>query len=197
MGHVGDGDHRTPAALIVRRGIGPGPDRVVEVAGVRAVDGHQGQRPQVGAALQGGRLLPLGLGQRLVGEVQRQAVGVDGREADRAGRVHIAQPLDHPGVGQAEAAALAGLAHHQLAGPRAGGLARLHREVAAGTAPGGLDHAPAPAVGVKDPDHPAGAGIEHAHGPRQVTAVGCGPDACQHAVADARLRHAAGGRDRA
>ena len=42
MGHVGDGDDRTPAARIIRRGIGLGPDRVVEIAGVRAVDGHQG-----------------------------------------------------------------------------------------------------------------------------------------------------------
>ena len=115
MGHVGDGDDRTPAARIVRRGIGLGPDRVVEIAGVRAVDGHQGERAQVRPRVETRRRHVLGLRQRLVGEVDRQAVAVDGGQTDRARRVRVAQPLDHRGIGQAEAAALSGLDHHQLA----------------------------------------------------------------------------------
>ena len=115
MGDVGDGDDRTPAARIVRRRIGLGPDRVVEVAGVRTVDGHQGERAQVRPPVETRRRHVLGLRQRLVGEVDRQAVAVDRGQTDRARRVRVAQPLHHSGIGQAEAAALSGLAHHQLA----------------------------------------------------------------------------------
>ena len=79
MGHVGDGDDRTPAARIIRRGIGLGPDRVVEIAGVRAVDGHQGERAQVRSPVEARRRHVLGLRQRLVGEVDRQAVAVGWR----------------------------------------------------------------------------------------------------------------------
>ena len=84
-------------------------------------------------------------------------MGVNRSEADRAGRVRVAQTLDHPGVGQPEAAAGLGFAHYQLARAGAGGLLRRHREAAAGAALGGLDHAPAAAGGAEDSDqHGAG-----------------------------------------
>ena len=172
--------------------VGLGPDRIVEIAGVRAVDGHQRQRPQVGAAVEARRRRLLRLRQRRVGEAERQAVGVDRGEADRAGRVRVAQPLDHFGVGQPEPAAGLGLAHHQLARAGTGGLLRRHHEAAAGAALGGLNYAAAAAGGAEDADHPARAGIEHAHGPRQVAAIGRGPEPREHAVAFPRLGNAAG-----
>ena len=192
MGHVGDGDHRAPASGIVGRGVGLGPHRIVEIAGVGAVDGHQRERAEVRPPVEARCLQPLGLGQCLVGEAQRQAVAVDRGQADRAGRIGVPQPLDHPRIRQAEAAALAGLPHHQLARTRAGGLARLHGEVAAQPALRRLDHAAAPAVGMEDADHPARAGIEHAHGPRLVAAVRRGPEPGEHAVAHPRLGNAPG-----
>ena len=192
MGHVGDGDDRTPAARIVRRGIGLGPDRVVEIAGVRAVDGHQGEPAQVRPRVETRRRHVLGLRQRLVGEVDRQAVAVDGGQTDRARRVRVAQPLHHSGIGQAEAAALSGLAHHQLTGAGAGGLLRPYREIAAQATVGRFDRTAALPVGVEDPDHPAGARIEHAHGACLVVTVGPRSEPCEHAVAHPRLAHAAG-----
>ena len=169
------------------------PNRVVEVPGVGAVDGDQGQRTEVGAAFKARRRCTRGLRQRLVGEAHRQAVGVDRGEADRAGRVRVAQPLDHPGVGQAEAAAGLGFADHKFARPGAASVARRYSEVAAGAALGRLDHAPAAARGAEDPNHPAGAGIEHAHGPRQVAAIRRRAQPREHAVAFPRLGNAAGG----
>ena len=106
-GHVGDRDHGVPAAGIGRVGVGLGPDRVVEVARVGAVDGHQRQVPQVDPLThtlltQSGRAGGLGLGQRLGREFHRQVMLVDRDQAERARAPGLAQALQNPRRAQAE-----------------------------------------------------------------------------------------------
>ena len=96
MRHIGDRDQQVPAAGIFGIAVRLGPDRVVEIPGVLAVDGHQGQPAQVFAPRgrgrsRGGRLGPGGLG-----EHGGQIVLVDRDQAEGAGFVDPPEALHHP-----------------------------------------------------------------------------------------------------
>ena len=84
MGDVGNGDHGVPTVLAV----GLGPYRVVEVAGIGAVDCDEGYVaqvfPSVGIAQRFGRL---GFGGGVIGEFDRNIVCVNGDQAEAAGVV--------------------------------------------------------------------------------------------------------------
>ena len=71
------------AAGVLRIGVGLGVDRVVVVAGVRRVDGDERQVPQILAALQVGLFAACGFGEHGCGKTSRDAVRMDGDQADR------------------------------------------------------------------------------------------------------------------
>ena len=95
-GDVGDGDQDAPAAGMVRVGLGE--HRVVEVAGVLAVDRDQRRVAQVEALAQGGGAGALGLLQRRRRELDRDVVGRDRDQADGARVAHRPDALDHAGA---------------------------------------------------------------------------------------------------
>ena len=74
------------------------------VARVARVDGEEGHVAQIRAALARERLQALGLAQHALRKFVGNAVVVDGDERDVALVAHVAQPLAHPGGGQALAA---------------------------------------------------------------------------------------------
>ena len=141
-GDVGDGDQQVPAAAVVGVGVRLGPDRVVEVAGVLAVDGDQRNLAQVLPVAErrrpgGGRL-----GQGGVRKSRRDVVVLDGDQADGARPTRRAAALDDAGTAQAQRLALVHLRPDQLAGLGAHGVGDLelllrppiHRKQAAAAA---------------------------------------------------------------
>ena len=102
-GDIGDGDERVPAALM--RGIGLGPDGIVEIARVGAVDGDERHLAQIGRARRASPAAPpRPAASARVGEFRRNAVRVDGDQAEGAGIGAVADALDDARLGQAEAA---------------------------------------------------------------------------------------------
>ena len=137
--HVGDGDERVPGAVLA--GIGLGPDRIVEIARVGAVDGDERNGAQVLAA--GERHRP-----RLRGEIERglrklgrDAVRVDRDQAEGARIGAVADALDDLRFGQAEAVLRQNLGEHDLAVARAQIVAARDAEFVAHLAVGRLDAA--------------------------------------------------------
>lgn len=115
MGDVGDGDPDDVAAGVGGVSVGLGIDGVVVVAGVDGVDGDEGEVAEVFAALRGGGLGGVGLGDHGVGEVVGDAVLVDRDEGDGLGGGGITQSIQYLGLRQAEAAAAGLLGLDQLA----------------------------------------------------------------------------------
>ena len=114
--HIGDGDQQMPAARVLRIVVGLRPDRVVEVACVRAVDGDQRHLAEVGPAFGRHRLGGFGLLHGGCGEIDRYLMFVDGDHADGVGAGGVADPLDDANLlGAHGLAALLDLAEHQLA----------------------------------------------------------------------------------
>jgi len=128
-GNVGDGDDDICAAGGL---VDLGPDGVVMVARILGVDGEEGHATEVGAALAGKGLERFGLAQHALREVVWNAVVVNGDQRDVALVVHVAQPLAHPGGGQAVAALLDDLGLDQFAVQRAILVALLHLQFVAG-----------------------------------------------------------------
>ncbi len=122
-GDVGDRDEEMPAAGIGRVGIGLGPYRIVEIAGVAAVDRDQGQVAQIGAPGRADRQRRLGLADRRRRKLGREVERGDRQEADRAGTVDGAQPLDDAHSRRAEARGRQRFGDDELALGGAGGLA--------------------------------------------------------------------------
>ncbi|MPL88767.1 hypothetical protein SDC9_34794 [bioreactor metagenome] len=97
------------AALVRRIVVAQRKAGVVAVARVGRVDGDEGQRGQILAALETRGRLGIGLGDDLVGEVVGDAVLMDRDQRDRARRGRIAQPVEHARLRQAEPPLRAGL----------------------------------------------------------------------------------------
>ncbi len=135
MGDVRDRDHHLPAAGVGRVVVGHRRDRIVEVAGVRAIDRHQGHIAQVLPAggregRQIGRRQALESGRK--GDPEVLAVGREQGDAARIAR--LPQPLEHAGAIRTERARPDPLRDHQLARLRAAGIGGLQLELAgAGT----------------------------------------------------------------
>ena len=111
---IGNGDDRVEAAFAV----GLGPDGVVVVARVGRVDGDDRQVAQVLAVILAERQLrgELGFGERLLAEHVRDAVLVDGDQAEGLGRERIAEDFEDLDAGARRAA---GLGEDELARCRA------------------------------------------------------------------------------
>ncbi len=138
---IGDGDNEAEARG--RAGVGGfGEHRVVEVAGVLAVDGDQREVAEVGAPVQRHCARIFGFVQRGGRKFLRDVVGVDGDQADGAGIAHGAEPLDDAGRLQAEACVGQRFGEHDLALDRAAVRARRHQPFRLGSAVG-RDDAPA------------------------------------------------------
>ena len=188
MGDVGDGDEDMPAARIVRVAVGLGPYGIVEIARVDAVDGDQRHGAQIAALAERWRAGGGGGGERGVGELGGDEIGVDGEQTDGARRVHGAEALGYPCPRQAEAAPGQHLGQDQLARHGAGALLGRHQIVAARAPVGRLD-APAARradiVGDEAAEQAPAAGIEHPDGARLIAAVGVSGEPRQNAVTDA------------
>src|SRR6185312_15893431 len=98
-GDIGDGDDRMPGAVLL--GIGLGPNRIVEIARIGAVDRHQWDRAQIGALAKRHRRCALGECQRFRRECRRDAVAVDGDEAEGTRFAAIAETLENARGGKA------------------------------------------------------------------------------------------------
>ena len=113
MGDVGDGDPDDMAAGIF--GVSLGKDRVIAVAGVHRVDGDKVQIAQILALAQRGDDAAVGFGNHGVGELVRNAVLMDGNQADGAGTRRVTQPGRDAGLRQADHALAHQLALDQFA----------------------------------------------------------------------------------
>ena len=123
-GDVGDRDDEMPAAAVLRVGIRLGPHRVVEIAGVAAVDRDQREIAQIGAPGRAHRQRRLGFGERGGGKFGRDVVGGDRQQADRAGVRGGTQPFEDAGSRRAEPARGELLGDDQFAVAGAAGIAR-------------------------------------------------------------------------
>ena len=101
-GDIGDRDDEVPAAAVLRIGVRLGPHRVVEIAGVAAVDRDQRDIAQIGSPGRAHRQRRLGFGERGGGKFGRDVVGGDRQQADRAGVRGGTQPFEDTGSRRAE-----------------------------------------------------------------------------------------------
>ncbi|OIQ76459.1 hypothetical protein GALL_418570 [mine drainage metagenome] len=109
MRDIGDRDPEDMAALVLGVVIGMRMDRIVMVARVRRVDRDQRQAAQILAVAQARGVHRVRLGDHVVGEIVGDAVLVDGNKRDRARGRRVAQHLDHAGLWQTHAGAIADL----------------------------------------------------------------------------------------
>ncbi len=178
-----------PAGAIALR-----PDRVVEIAGVGAVDRDQRQRAQVLPAVwcyrQRGQGLAFG-GRR---ERDRQIEAVRGHHRDRARVARIAQPLGDAAVAGTQRLAGEALGDHQLAGIRAQAVGGADAQLASPPA-AGRAHPQAVARALEDTHELRRLGRQDPHHAGFLAAVGRVADARQDPIADAGCA-AALGRDR-
>ena len=94
MRDIGDGDGDDEAAVIARVVVGFGMHRVVVVLGVGRIDGDQRQLAPVLAPRKRRGLRGFGVAQGLAAEHARDAVGVDGDQADGFFARQRAEPFD-------------------------------------------------------------------------------------------------------
>ena len=184
-GDVGDGDPDDVAAGVGGVVVRLGADRVVVVAGIRWVDGDEGEGAQVLALAEGRRAGGVGFRQHGVGKGVGDAVLVDRDQRHRPRGGGVAEARDDAGAGQAVAAGrtdLLGLDQFAVAG--AGAVGGRDHPVAVGALVDGGD--PAAGLGVvidaDDPlrphadaaDHPGGEGgvgtLERGHPTEQPVA---------------------------
>ena len=124
MADIGDRDDDMPAAAVFRIGIRFGPDGIIEIARILAVDRDQGEIAQIGAARQIDRLRGRRFGEGLARKLARDVEGGDREPADRSRRIGRPQPLDDARPLAAEAARRQLLGDDQLA------IRQPHRVVA-------------------------------------------------------------------
>ena len=189
MRHVGDRHHQAEAVAV-----GLAIDRVVEILGVLAVDGHQRHVAQVDAAgdlfvihavRQGGRLV-----EHLLRELVGNVVAVDCRLHRQRGGQAVAQHRQDPAQGRAPRLGGAGdLAHHELAVAGLAAVLGRDQDVALDAGIVGFDVAHA-VLKHEAADHPAHAALEHFDDRTlaPAAAVDAG-DVGQHAVAVHDLAH--------
>ena len=179
---VGDGHHQPPA-LAVALAV----DGVVEVPGVLAVDGHQGQAPQVLPSLLGllGHLPAEGGGLLQDGRrpAVRQLVGPDGHVDLHPGGHVLAQHLHHPTDGLGRGGGLLHQVHHHdlVVGGPVPVLGR-HQDVLADAGVGGDDETDA-VLQAEAAHHALVGSLEHLHhGPLPAPASVHPGDAGHHPV---------------
>ena len=115
MGDVGDGDDDDEAALVAGIAICLREDGVVVVARVRRIDGDEGKRAQVGAALQSRRLQRLRFRDDALGKVVGDAVRVHGDEADLALIVGVAERFQNARLRHVKAPLARQVEAHEIA----------------------------------------------------------------------------------
>src|SRR6185312_7782128 len=187
-GDIGDGDDRMPGAVLL--GIGLGPNRIVEIARIGAVDRHQWDRAQIGALAKRHRRCALGECQRFRRECRRDAVAVDGDEAEGTRFAAIAETLENARGGKAHGGLRLHLGEHDLAVLCLAGIARRNAKLAAQLAVGRLDH-PAIAAAAIDAENAIGCAAEGADDARFPAAPRARNEAHHGALADAERRGAA------
>ena len=125
IGNRHDGDVTARVARIVIRAC---PHRIVVIACIFGVDRDKRDVTQIGAPLRAGRLGTLGLRNRVCRKFGRNAVGVNGNQADRLGRIHAAQPLHNAGARGTIGAAGQRFGQHQFVRFGAVLVARIDHE---------------------------------------------------------------------
>jgi len=91
-----------PAAAILRIGVRLGPDRVVEVTGVGAVDCNQREVAQIAPACRTRRKGCLGFGNRSNREFGRDVMTGEGEKTNRTGVRGVSEPFDDASSRKAE-----------------------------------------------------------------------------------------------
>ena len=188
-GDVGDGDPDDVAARVFRVVVGVGEDGVVVVAGIRGVDGDEGELTKVLALAKREGLRAGGFGAHGFGELVRNAVLVDGDERDGFRGGGVAEAGDDACAGEAVRAAVELLGFDELALAGAGAVAGRDQPVAIGALVDRGDAAAGLAL-VVDADDPAGAhadAADDAGGERRVGTVE-GGEAAEQAVAGPERR---------
>ena len=112
MGDVGNRHQTNMPALVV--GIGAGPHRVVVVARVFGIDGHQRNGAQIDASARIGGRGVRRLVQHFFGKIGRDAVGMNSDQADGLWRVHAADALHDPRTRKSAGAPRERFGQHQL-----------------------------------------------------------------------------------
>ena len=169
-------------------GVGCGPDRIVEVAGVGSVDGDEGDVPEIGPSVQRSGSGGAGFRQRPRVERGRDVVGVDSDVADRLDPVDRLQPFENPGAAQAQilrsAPSGVRLGAHQLVGPGAGALRFRDLELAP-QAPVGRYQPSAVGAFPVDPEDAPGCSRDAANGACLVAFLAQVLETGQHGIAHA------------
>src|SRR5581483_929215 len=144
---VDDEAARIPGVAVGRRMNG-----VVVVARIDGIDGDEVKRAQVGAAVELRRLEPLQLGQHGRREVVRDAVGVNGDQADLALLPRVPQHLDDARLRHAEAMGAGKLEADEVAVSGAAHVALRDRPLPQLPAVHRIDDAAARRLGAEDPE---------------------------------------------
>jgi len=150
-GDVGDRDHEVPTAGVFRIGVGFGPDRIVKIARVAAVDRHQIEATQIGAAGCFHRGRRGGFCQRGFGKDMWDLETGDRDQADRAGCIGRAEAFDNPQARRSIAASGQGFRRDQLPVESAAGMREVDKVFGAIAAVRG-DDPPAIMAVPEDPD---------------------------------------------
>ena len=148
-----------PAAAVIRIEVRLGPHRVVEIAGVAAVDRDQRDITQIGSAGRAHRQCRLGFGERGGRKFGRDVVGGNRQQAYRTGGRSGSQPFEDTGSRRAEPSCGELLGDDQFAFAGAACIARRDPILIAVTPVG--RHQPAALAGVLEyPDDPLTGTIE-------------------------------------
>jgi hypothetical protein len=141
MRDVGDRDDEMPAAGIRRVEIRLGPDCIVEVARVAAVDRHEFKRAQIDAVDGANRFRGGGFGERCLGKDMRDLIAGDRDQADRAGCFGRAEPFGDLKANRSITSGRQGLRDYQLAIERSPGMGEIDKIFAAIAPVGRIDAA--------------------------------------------------------
>ena len=161
-GDIGNRDDQMPAAGVLPIGVGLGPDGIVKIARVAAVDRHQRQAAQIRPALNADRRCRRRLCQRLMGKLGRDVVGRDRQQADRLRRRSRTQPLDDAGARRSKPGRRDLLGDDEIAIAGAAGIARCDHVFGPVTAVG-RNQPPALTIMPEDTDDPLADRIEPAN----------------------------------
>ena len=187
-GHIGDGDQQMPSASIVLVPVGFRPHRVIEITGIGAVNGDQGDITEIVTALGRGRPCRFRQFEGVVTESGWQAVIGDGNHRGGGGAVTSVSgdTLDNSGPAQAQFPARHRLGADQFTGLRVQGVLVVDDKFPFRSSVRGAEPALA-TDNSKNPQDLIGGGGDGADNPGLISAVAGGAEARQHAVARAGL----------
>ena len=101
VGDIGNSDNNDPAAFVIRRWVGLGPDRIIVIAGIRGIDGNQRYISQIFAC----GIIGFGQFFHRIHHRCREDIGntvrMDGDQADLFLVIRIAENLPDPCGGDA------------------------------------------------------------------------------------------------